>query len=143
MNLMALLPEEGWCANFRGLFHRAEAVSFCLIQASETKGSMNAPPWKRGLRFSSSLGPESTSIRECGEALFFFFLASLKGTSCFVTQLWPRGCKPKSGRSLWESVFSSHCLEPGCDFRSCSGHFVTMRQKLRAFQGVNPLLDLN
>lgn len=41
-----------------------------------------------------------------------FFVASLKGRRCFVALVWPRGCKQKSARSLWESVFSSHCLEP-------------------------------
>lgn len=51
-------------------------------EASETKGSINAPPWKRGLRFSSSLGPESTSVRECGAAHFFPGLPESYGLLC-------------------------------------------------------------
>lgn len=98
-------------------------------------------PGKEAYGFVPLWGPNPLQLESVEKHIFF--LASLKGTSCFVTRLWPRRCKPKSGRSLWESVFSPHCLEPGCDFRSCSSHFVTMRQRLRAFQGVNPLLDLN
>lgn len=37
-----------------------------------------------------------------------FFLASLKSRSCYVTQLWPTGCKQKSARSLWDSSFFCH-----------------------------------
>lgn len=76
-----------------------------------------------------------------------FFLASLKGRSHFVTQLWPIGCRKKSARSLWENfsflikeqlilVLSLLFLLSWTGmwfFWSCSSHFTTMRQRLRAF----------